>query len=90
MSSKRDKIDIINDMLEAIRNSRGKIKPTHLLYKSNMAHTKMKIYIEELKDKGMVDELMEKKRKYFTITEKGLNFIEDYRRMKEFANVFGF
>jgi len=90
MSSKRDKIDIVNDMLEAIRNSRGKIKPTHLLYKSNMAHTKMKIYINELKDKGMVDELIEKKRKYFTITEKGLNFIEDYRRMKEFANVFGF
>jgi len=90
MPSKRDKIDIVNDMLEAIRNSRGKIKPTHLLYKSNMAHTKMKIYINELKDKGMVDEIFEKKRKFFTITEKGLNFIEDYRRMKEFANVFGF
>ena len=90
MASKRDKIDIINDMLEAIRNSRGKIKPTHLLYKSNMAHTKMKQYIEELKEKDMVDEVQEKNKKFFTITDKGLQFIQDYRRMKEFANVFGF
>ena len=87
---RREKIDIVYDMLVAIRNSNSKIKPTHLLYKSNMAHTKMKEYIKMLLEKNYIVEIKEKNKKFYGITEEGLKFIIDYEKMKEFANVLGF
>ena len=90
MSEKRrSKLEIINDMLKSIQNKGGKIKPTHLLYKSNLSHSKMKEYIGELMKKGMVDEILEKKKKMFIITDKGYNFLLEFERIKEFSDSFG-
>jgi predicted transcriptional regulator len=90
MSDKRrGKLEIINDMLRSIQNKGGKIKPTHLLYKSNLSHSKMKEYLEELMKKGMVEEITEKDKKMFTITDKGHNFLLEFERIKEFSDSFG-
>ncbi len=92
MGEKRDKLDIVNDILIAIMNKGGKIKPTHLLYKSNLSHEGMKKYIAELKVKLMIIEEPEEKSKgkKFVITEKGFKFLEDYKKVKEFTQSFGF
>ena len=90
MSSKRrGKLEIINDMLRSIQNKGGKIKPTHLLYKSNLSHSKMKEYLDELMGKGMVEEIEEKGKKMFTITDKGNEFLLEFGRIKEFSDSFG-
>ena len=90
MSSKRrGKLEIINDMLKSIQNKGGKIKPTHLLYKSNLSHSKMKEYIEELTSKEMIGETQDKGKKMIMITDKGYDFLLEFERIKEFSDSFG-
>ena len=90
MSAKRrGKLEIINDMLRSIINKGGKIKPTHLLYKSNLSHSKMKEYITELMAKEMIDEIEEKGKKMFVITDKGREFLQEFERIREFSESFG-
>ncbi|RZD32377.1 MAG: hypothetical protein CXT77_00450 [uncultured DHVE6 group euryarchaeote] len=86
---RRTRIDIINDMLLAIVNKGGTIKPTHLLYKSNLSHTLMKEYIRELISKKLIMEQPEKRGKSFRITDKGRQFSREYKKMKEFQESFG-
>ena len=86
---KRSKIDIVHDMLQAIQEKGGKIKPTHLLYKSNLSHQRMKLYLKELEEKKMIEEKTEKKKTLYSITDEGRKFLHDYKQMKEFAEAFG-
>ncbi|MBS3177045.1 hypothetical protein J4457_07485 [Candidatus Woesearchaeota archaeon] len=85
---KRDKLTIIHDILLAVQR-KGKIKPTHLLYKSNLSYQRMKEYVDELKQKQLVDEIEEDGQKLFNLTEKGYKFLADYTRMREFTESFG-
>lgn len=90
MGERREKLEIIKDILEAIRAKGGTIKPTHLLYKSNLSHDSMKKYVSELMERGMVGEKDEKGTKKYTVTDKGLNFLMQYQQIKEFTDSFGF
>jgi predicted transcriptional regulator len=90
MAERRSQLEIIYDMLKAIQNKGGKIKPTHLLYKSNLSHKRMKGYVEDLQTKGlMMVEVNKDEKSMYTITDQGLKFIEDYRKVKEFTDAFG-
>lgn len=91
MPERRDRLDIIGDILKAIQDKGGKIKPTHLLYKSNLSHEGMKRYVDELKVKMLINEEEDKNQnKHFIITDKGLKFLQDYRKIREFTDSFGF
>lgn len=95
MTGRRSRLELIFDILLAIQNKGGKIKPTHLMYKSNLSHKLLNNYLEELilKELVKVEEEFLKKRKAtaktVVITEKGLNFLAEFRRMREFTDAFG-
>lgn len=92
MAKRRTRIDIISDILDAIQNKRGRIKPTHLLYKANLSYQLLGEYLQELKQKGLVEEEMvgkKKAKKEIILTEKGYEFIGEYNKMKEFQESFG-
>ena len=89
MAGKRTKIDIIGDMLSSIIDKGGEIKPTHLMYKSNLSHVQMKSYLEELVDKNLVNKIKRKENEYVIITDRGCEFIQKLREMKEFEKAFG-
>ena len=89
MGTRRTKIEIIHDILAAIQKKGGKIKPTHLLYKSNLSYKKMLEYVGELISKDMMSEEEEKGKKIYTITEKGAAYIQEYKKIKEFSDSFG-
>ena len=89
MARKRSRIDIITDMLSSIRNKGGRIKPTHLMYKSNMSHTQMKSYLEELMEKEMISKIKSNNYEYLIITDAGSKFLERLTEMKEFEKTFG-
>lgn len=86
---KRSRLDIINDMLMAIQQKGGRILPTHLLFKSNLSHKRMKTYVNELLEKGLVVEGEHKKKKYYELTDDGRNFLEKYKQMNAFTQAFG-
>ena len=95
MNSRRSKLELVFDILVAIQNKGGKIKPTHLMYKSNLSHKLLNSYLEELIGKELVliqEEQVKKKQapnKMVVITEKGLGFLAEFRRMREFTDAFG-
>ena len=76
-------------MLHTISNKGGRIKPTHLMYKANLSHTQMKLYLRELMDKNLVEEEDIKGRSMLAITQKGFAFIQQFNQMKEFEKTFG-
>jgi predicted transcriptional regulator len=89
MAKKRSRIDIIESILTSIRDKGGEIKPTHLMYKSNLSHTQMKSYLEELIEKEMIQKTKKEHYEYIIITDKGFNFIQKLREMKDFEETFG-
>lgn len=89
MGKKRDRLQIIHDILKAIHDKNNRIKPTHILYKSNLSHQMMEEYLEELIGKGFVVENSEKSGKTYSLTQKGFDYLNKYRLISEFADSFG-
>ena len=68
MEGKRTRVDIVEDMLSSIISKGGRIKPTHLMYKSNMSHGQMKTYLDNLVQKELVKKVKEGHYDYVIIT----------------------
>jgi len=86
---RRSKQEIIHDMLHALQEKGGTIKPTHLLYKSNLSHTRMKEYLDELRGKGLIEEQIHKDKMMIALTDQGYEFLAKLRQLKAFTEAFG-
>ena len=87
--AKRSRIDIVLDMLISIQDKGGEIKPTHLMYKSNLSHKQMGIYLDDLISKSIIMKTKKKNYEYFVLTDKGFDFLKKLKEMKEFEKTFG-
>jgi predicted transcriptional regulator len=89
MGKKRERLDVIKDILMSIREKRN-IKPTRLLYASNLSPQMFKEYINELITKSFIKIDVDKnEKKTFSLTPKGNNFLEEYRVIENFIDNFG-
>ena len=86
---RRGKLDIIADILRSMQDKGGTIKPTHLLYRSNLSHAKLKEYVNILLEKGMIEQQIIKGKKMFFMKEQGHKFLLEFERIKEFSDSFG-
>ncbi|MEK6850829.1 MAG: winged helix-turn-helix domain-containing protein [Nanoarchaeota archaeon] len=82
-------MEIIRDILEVIKNKSGKVKPTHILYKSNLSHQMMELYLMELKEKELITQGKLGNGKTYFITQKGIDYLSQYRMISEFTQSFG-
>lgn len=89
MNKKRNRLQIIRDILEVIRNKSGRIKPTHILYKSNLSHAMMEEYLKDLKTKEFIKVRKLGNSRTYLITEKGIRYLQDYALVSDFTSSFG-
>ncbi|PIU61936.1 hypothetical protein COX58_03370 [archaeon CG_4_10_14_0_2_um_filter_Archaea_38_6] len=89
MSRKRNKLEIIHELLSIIRDKNNSIRKTPLIRYSNLSSQSFNNYYKELLDKGLVIEFSGKKGKMLvSLTEKGFQFLQKYKTIKEFINEF--
>jgi predicted transcriptional regulator len=89
MARKRSRTDIVSDMLDSIQRKGGRIRKTHLMYKANLSHKQLKLYLDDLISGDLVKEIKRDRNSYLRITDKGCEFLEKFRQMKEFEKAFG-
>jgi predicted transcriptional regulator len=89
MERKRNRLEIIRDILLVIRNKNGKIKPTQILFKSNLSHIMMKEYLAELIGKKFIEEISSDGKKTYRITQKGMDYLNEFGNISSFIESFG-
>ena len=90
MKKKRDRLEIIFDLLKIIQNKNNSIKYTPLLRQTNLSSQGFIEYYNELLTKGFIKEIYDKKnKKFITLTDKGFIYLEKYRKIKGFIEEFG-
>ncbi|MBI2042909.1 hypothetical protein HYT25_00795 [Candidatus Pacearchaeota archaeon] len=89
MERKRNRVEIIHDMLRIIQERGGRIKKTHLMYKANLSHKQMTSYLKDLIKNGLIIDKRAEERNLILITERGRDFFVKYAQMREFEKTFG-
>ncbi|MGM5483011.1 MAG: winged helix-turn-helix domain-containing protein [Nanobdellota archaeon] len=85
---KRERTEIIYDILKVIQNRKGRAKPTHILYKSNLSSQMLNEYLYLLLEKKLIEKETNKKNKLYTLTEKGYKYIEEYIIIQRFMDSY--
>ena len=89
MAKKRDRLEVIYDMLDLVRKNNNSIKPTPLLRKSNLSTQSFNEYITELQDKGFLKEISDAKgKKFYSLSDKGFHYLEKYKAIIGFIDEF--
>ena len=88
-TKKRERLQVIHDILTVIRDNKNKVKPTHLLYKSNLSHQMMNDYVDELLGKELILQTEEDGNKFYILTEKGFRYLSEYTSVTKFLQSFG-
>jgi predicted transcriptional regulator len=88
-TKKRERLDVIKDIIQTIKDNR-QIKPTRLLYASNLSPQMFKEYINELISKKFIKlDIDGKDKKTFSLTKKGQDFLMEYKVIESFIENFG-
>jgi predicted transcriptional regulator len=86
----RSQIRIYADILRAIEREKGDAKPTHVLYGANLSHDRLVKYLAQLKEQGLIEEKGFSDRMTYSLTDKGIVFLNEFKKISQFAEAFGF
>ena len=85
----RSQLRIYVDIMRVIQREENQAKPTRILYGANLSHDRLIRYLEELKKLDVIQETgMDDK--IYSLTQKGIEFLNNFRKVESFAGAFGF
>ena len=76
-------------MMYVIQRESNQAKPARILYGANLSHDRLVKYLEELETLGVIKESGTDD-KVYGLTQKGIEFLNNFRRVESFASAFGF
>ena len=85
----RSQFRIYVDIMLVIQREANEAKPTRILYGANLSHDRLVKYLDELKALGVIQESGTEEKTY-GLTQKGIEFMNNFRRVESFASAFGF
>jgi predicted transcriptional regulator len=85
---KRERLEIIYEILVLISNNHNQIKPTPLLRKSNLCSTQFEKYISELLEKEIIETQVVDSKKHYKLTKKGFKYIDEYKSFLKMLEEF--
>ena len=85
----RSQMRIYVDIMRVIQREDNRAKPTRILYGANLSHDRLLKYLEELKTLGVIEEINNEERLY-KLTQKGVEFLNEFIGVERFAGAFGF
>jgi predicted transcriptional regulator len=85
---KRNKLEIIRDILEIINKNNNSITITPLIRKSNLSTTRFNSYFLELLRKNFVIERERNNKRYLSLAPKGFQYLERYSSIIGFIEEF--
>jgi predicted transcriptional regulator len=77
-------------MLLAIEKERGNARPTHILYGANLSHDRLVRYLAHLKETGLIEEIGNSDKVTYSLTDKGIQFLKEFKKICQFTEAFGF
>jgi predicted transcriptional regulator len=86
----RSQMRIYVDVMRVIQREDNRAKPTRILYGANLSHDRLIKYLEELKTLGVIEEVANEDDRFYKLTQKGIEFLNQFRAIERFAGAFGF
>ncbi len=84
----RSSLKIHLDILETIRDE-GPSKPTRIVLAANLSHDRLVRYLADLVSQGLLQEHRGATARFYALTAKGLEFINQIRETEAFLAGFG-
>ena len=85
----RSQFRIYVDIMRVIQREGNEAKPTRILYGANLSHDRLVKYLGELETLGVIQESGIDD-KVYNLTQKGIEFLNNFRKVEAFAGAFGF
>jgi predicted transcriptional regulator len=86
----RSQLKIYVDIMRVIQREENRAKPTRILYGANLSYDRLLKHLDELKTLGVIEEIVESDDRFYKLTQKGIEFLNQFRAIERFATAFGF
>jgi predicted transcriptional regulator len=86
----RSQMRIYVDIMRVIQREENRAKPTRILYGANLSHDRLVKHLDELKSLDVIEEVVDEDDKFYRLTQKGVEFLNQFRAVERFATAFGF
>jgi len=86
----RNSVQIMGDVLTHTRDAGQEgISTRMLMHKANMPYSRLNTFLDNLTGSGLINKILFDGKNSYILTQKGIQFLDEYKKFAEFAYSFG-